>query len=79
MENWKLQTHREAKHYMSWHAPNYSIKANKVALKTLIGIYKLYTKRGKGRERKRERERAVLLGKFNMYFHSATRALTIVF
>ena len=58
MENWKLQTHREAKHYMSWHTPNYSIKANKVALKTLIGIYKLYTKRGKGRERERERERS---------------------
>jgi hypothetical protein len=70
MENWKLQTHREAKHYMSWHTPNYSIKANKVALKTL---------KKKNRERERERERAMLLGKFNMYFHSATRALAIVF
>jgi hypothetical protein len=47
MENWKLQTHREAKHYMSWHTPNYSIKANKVALKTL---------KKKQRERERERE-----------------------
>jgi len=72
MENWKLQTHREAKHYMSWHTPNYSIKANKVALKTL-------KKKQRERERERERERAMLLGKFNMYFHSATRALAIVF